>query len=506
VHSPGPADAPVGGDRELTMDSVFKPTLLLMAGRTLAFGGTFLIPVVLTRVFEPAEFGTYKQLMLLYSTLYAVVPFGMAESLYYFLPREPRRAGVYLANTLLFLAAALSALMWVGLALRLAGPRGAAAEHVFGLAVFAGVMLLSAPLEIVMVARSEYTAAARAYAVSDLARAALFAIPALLTGRLEWLIAGAVAFAALRLAFTLAYVSARERLRPDLAALRTQLAYALPFGGAAVLEIAQATFHQYAVSYQYSAAAFAVYSVGCLQIPLVDFLAGPAGNVMMVRLGQREPDREGALRLWHDMTRRLALVFVPLVVLLQVLAFDVIVLLFTPLYAGSVPIFRWWCLTILLAALQTDAVLRVHAQTRFLFALNLVRLALIASTIVPALRLFGLPGAAVVTVATLAVTKGLALARVQPLLQTSLATLLPWSGLLKIAAAAFVAAAPTLLVRTGTHDATLTRIAAVAVVYGATYVALAAAALLTDDERRAVGAFFGRPLQWLAAERAAARS
>src|ERR1051325_2700062 len=87
-------------------DSVFKPALLLMSGRTIAFAATFFIPLVLARVFDPAQFGTYKQLFLIWATLYAIAQLGMAQSLYYFLPRAPHRAGSYVANCLLFLAAA----------------------------------------------------------------------------------------------------------------------------------------------------------------------------------------------------------------------------------------------------------------------------------------------------------------------------------------------------------------------------------------------------------------
>ena len=87
-------------------DSVFKPALLLMSGRTVAFAATFFIPLVLARIFDPAQFGTYKQLFLIWGTVYYIAQVGMASSLYYFLPRAPRMAGSYVANSLLFLAAA----------------------------------------------------------------------------------------------------------------------------------------------------------------------------------------------------------------------------------------------------------------------------------------------------------------------------------------------------------------------------------------------------------------
>src|ERR1700728_1238170 len=87
-------------------ESVFRPVFSLMCGRTLAFAATFFIPVVLARVFIPAEFATYKQLFLIYSTVYLITQAGMASSLYYFVPRAPAAAGRYAANSLFFLAAA----------------------------------------------------------------------------------------------------------------------------------------------------------------------------------------------------------------------------------------------------------------------------------------------------------------------------------------------------------------------------------------------------------------
>ena len=82
-------------------ESVFRPALLLMSGRTLAFAATFFVPVVLARIFDPAQFGTYKQLFLIHSSAYLVAQLGMATSLYYFLPSASQEAGRYVANSML---------------------------------------------------------------------------------------------------------------------------------------------------------------------------------------------------------------------------------------------------------------------------------------------------------------------------------------------------------------------------------------------------------------------
>src|SRR5436190_993982 len=84
-------------------DSTFKPALMLMTARALAFAVTFFVPAVLVRVFTQTEFGTYKQYMLITYTLFSFGQFGLAECLFYFLPGNPARAGRYAFNSVVML-------------------------------------------------------------------------------------------------------------------------------------------------------------------------------------------------------------------------------------------------------------------------------------------------------------------------------------------------------------------------------------------------------------------
>jgi O-antigen/teichoic acid export membrane protein len=81
--------------------SVSGPAFVLTAGRILAFGASFFIPVVLARHFSTEEFGTYKQVFILYDTLFYIAQAGLATSLFYFLPRAPSHAPRYVANSAL---------------------------------------------------------------------------------------------------------------------------------------------------------------------------------------------------------------------------------------------------------------------------------------------------------------------------------------------------------------------------------------------------------------------
>src|ERR1044071_4638125 len=87
-------------------DSTCKPALLLTSGRVLGFLSTFFIPVVLVRVFDPVDFGTYRQLFLIYTTIFFAAQFGMAESLYYFMPLNPAQGSRYVVNAIVALVMA----------------------------------------------------------------------------------------------------------------------------------------------------------------------------------------------------------------------------------------------------------------------------------------------------------------------------------------------------------------------------------------------------------------
>ena len=437
------------------MSSTFRPALTLMSGRILGGLAASLVPLVLVRLLDPAEFGTYKQVFLIYATLFGIAQIGMAESLYYFLPHQARHAGRFVANSLLVLLGA--GLLCLCL-LTLAAPMVAQAMNNPALAgplallgVYLALMLVSNVLEIAMTARGRVLLAASSFAISELLRTILFVAPVLLYGSVRALLAGAALFALLRVIAAVGWLWKEygSELRLDLALLRVQIAYALPFAAAVLVHIVQENYHQYAVSSRFDAAMFAVYAVGCLQIPLVDILSTSVSSVMMVRMAEdRAAGRtDRVLPHWHDTTRKLALLFCPLVGLLLVNARAIIHVLFTARFLESAPILMLWSLAFLAAILQIDGALRVYADTRFLLIMNLCRLGLVLLLIRPFLSTFGLPGAVMVTLLALFSGKALALLRIGHLMNVSMRRLLPWFDLARIAAVCAGALLPALLIR-----------------------------------------------------------
>ena len=430
------------------MDNTSRPALLLVGGRTIGVAASFAIGIVLARLFEPAVFGVYKQFFLVYATLYGVMQLGMAESLYYFVPRTPERTGRLAGNALVTLAliggcctgALVVAAPMLG---RWLDPE--LASYAWLLGVFLTFTLSATVLEITLISRHKHAAAAVTYALSDVVRTLLFVVPALMFASLQAVFTGAVVFAGIRLVATvvaLRRISGHE-FGVDLGLLRAQLAYAVPFAVAVGIEVVLINFHQYVVASRFDATTFAIYAIGCLQIPLYDLIVTSTVNILMVRMAG-SPKGDTALALWHDTVSRLAFLIFPLAAMLIVNAHNLIVGLFTTTYSASVPIFIVWVLTMLPAVMAVDAVLRVYAQTRFLLIMNLVRFACVAGLIGIFLSSFGLVGAVLVTFIGLLVTKSLGVVRIAWLMQAGLREALPWR---RLAVTATLAALSTVPVR-----------------------------------------------------------
>jgi O-antigen/teichoic acid export membrane protein len=465
------------------MGKYIGPATLLVGGRAIGLAASFAIGIVLARVFDPADFGTYKQFFLVFATLYGIAQLGMAESLYYFVPRNAGATGRYVCNAMVTLALgglACLALLYTGRAVVARWLSNTPlAEYIPWLGVLLTLTLVTTVFEIVMISRKRHMRAAITYAVSDICRTLMFVLPAVMIGSLRAVFIGATAFVAVRCAVMLAafWREFGGDLRIDLALWRDQLAYALPFALAVTVEIVQINFHQYAVAARVDAATFAVYAIGCMQIPLVDLIVTSTVNVLMVRMAEESDGGRAALALWHDTLTRLAFLLIPLATFLTIMARPLIVGLFTETYARSADIFRVWALAAVLPPVfAVDGVLRVYAQTRFLLLLNILRLAIVAATIGMFISAFGLQGAVAITLLATMFVKLLGVARLARLMRVPLLEALPWGRLAVIVLCAALSIVPVLWLTRMIAMPPLASVASGAALYGATYFGLSYAA------------------------------
>lgn len=466
--------------------SMGRPALLLIIGRTIGYAAAVATPLVLPRVLSQEQIGTYKHLFLIYGTLYAVGQVGMAESLYFFLPQSPQHTARYVTNALLTLAA--SGLVWIGfawiaapaMAARMKDPALVVYLPLFGLVI--ALSLVSAVFDIVMVSRQEYRMASTLYAVSEVFRATFIVGPTLFLRSVGALVTGVIAFVVLRCSVMLGYLWHRfgSRLRPDFHLWKQQLHYTVPF---TVSGLAGFNLGDYLVSFWVDRVSFAIYSYGCLQVPLLDLVSTSYTSVLMVRMGEELRQGRPVAGLWRDITEKLALIFFPLTAALMLTAHELFATLFPPSYAASVPIFVVSCAAIVVAAFPIDAVLRVFAEMRLRFMLNVLRQVVVLSGMWWFFRAFGLPGAVFVTVSGRFVAATVGVTQIARLMHVGPRQLLPWRALGLIAAASVVALPPAAWVKGQLSLPPFFLGAVTTLAYGAVYLAVVTAVGLVPRPR-----------------------
>ena len=258
------------------------------------------------------------------------------------------------------------------------------------------------------------------------------------------LILSAVTWMVVRLLLLLAYLRTLRVpvwVTPDMGRLEELFRFAVPFGLAGISGILSDSLPQYVVSHLYTPALFAIYSVGCFQVPITTIIFSSISDVTLVRLGElQQADNENeSARVIGDSVVKICLLLLPAYVWLMVNAKQVIVLLFTERFVGSVDIFRIFLAMIVLVALQLDYVPRAFADIGFLLRVNVLRLVLTAALLWFLVGPLGMVGAAFATVGGLAASKLIIIFRVKTLLKVTLKQLLPWNQLVRISLASLAA-------------------------------------------------------------------
>ncbi len=426
-------------------DSLAVQSIILTAARVSGFVLTFSIPIVLVRVFDPTTFGVYKQLFLIAGTALPILNLGMYASIFYFVPRDRGEGHRYIvqAVALLALTGSVGALTLVlgrdMIASTLGGPL--LRDTLPLLAVF---VLLATPSEMVgslpVVDRRPYLAACT-MAGSDLVRASSLVLVALVTGSLVAVLWVSVAVMALRAVWLATYVWWRKSPNPrriNRADLSTQLQYALPFAAAVIFQTGVERFHEYYVASQVTTAEFAIYAIGILQIPVTGLLVQSVVEVVLVRMAEAHKTSKPSemCELWYRTLSRLAVMVIPIWMLGELFAGDVVGLLFGMDYLGAVPVFRVFLVSVLLMILVDHAVLRATGDTRFILFANVVGLLVGAAAVVVLTQRSVMLGGITGYVVGLMVTRGVGLARVARRLHVPWYQTVPlWSIVRTVAAA-----------------------------------------------------------------------
>jgi len=286
----------------------------------------------------------------------------------------------------------------------------------------------------------------------------------------------------------------RRRFGRFLAALdwplfRAQIGNALPFGVGGIAAIVQTEMHNLFVSHYFPPATFAIYSVGCFQLPLLGMLTSSFASALNPDLAKHKEagNHQAIINLWMEVICKLAFFFAPAFALLFVLRREFIAVLYTANYAESVPIFAIYLFNVLFGIAMHMHILRLFDQLKyFRLKLYLTLIPVTLGALYLGLRTGGLIGVAVAVACIQTLDFVITMTMIVRKLGVSRRDLRRLAPLLRIAATTAVAAVLTMMVRFMLlHAHTLVTFVVCAAVFGLVYVITAFAIGAVSEEEKA---------------------
>ncbi len=320
----------------------------LLFAKIVGFAISSMLPLLIVRHLTVEGFGVYKQAFQFIINAVAILPVGFSMSAFYYLNREEENKKSAVFNILLF-NFVVGGLACAGLYFypQFLGNIYNSAE-LTELAPKIGVVIwlwiFSAFLEVVAISNQEARIATVFIVLAQFSKTILMAGAVIIFGTIESFIYAAMIQAALQTIILFNYLNSRfPKFWTEFKwkFFAEQAIYALPFGLAGVMWTLQTDIHTYFVGNRFSAAEYAIYSVGCFQLPLLTMLGESTGAVLISRMSelQSQNDNRQIITLTARAMQKLSFFYFPAYAFMLVTAYTLITTLYTEKFAASVGIF-----------------------------------------------------------------------------------------------------------------------------------------------------------------------
>ena len=387
----------------------------IMLAKIISFGLSILFPLLIVRILGKDQVGIYRQVFQVITDAIVILPFGFGMSAYYFLARNKEKHAAAILNILLFnfVIGGVTCLI-LFLFPQLIGNIFKSNEITLltpKIGVVIWIWLFSTFLEMVAIANQEAPLATVFIIFAQFSKMVLMVSAVLFFSTVDAFIYAAMIQGAIQTIILCFYLNSRFPKfwqSFDTKFFREQLVYALPFGGVGLLWILQNNIHNYFIGNRFSNAEYAIYAIGCFDLPLLGVLYESVASVMISRVSelQSKNDKREILHLTTKTMQTLSFFYLPAAVFLFITANTFITTLFTHQYSASVPIFLINLIVLPLYILITDPIIRAYKElsrlvlvTRFFILIGLI------STLWLGIQYLDLQGMAWIVVTTIVIER-----------------------------------------------------------------------------------------------------
>lgn len=410
---------------------------------------------ILARYLSKDDYGSYRQIWLIFTTLLRLFAFGLPQSIYYYLQRcktdaEKKGFIIQMIMIMILIGAVFSICLYLSsnyIAIRFNNPELEILLKIF--ALYPVLMIPTLILDPILISFDLPKQIAVVNIINKLLSFLFTIVPIMLGFDLPAMFKIVLSLAFFQLLFTIYIVLRpilRDKIKFDFKMLIEQIRYATPLGMSSIVGAISGAADKAMISLYFAAGEYATYANGAVEIPLIVIVTSSVTSVLMPELVKRFENNQVAemLALWHNAIRKVALIFISMMSFFIVFGNEIIVILFSEKYLGSVIFFQIYLCALPMRVANYGPILMAIGKTRYIFTISIIGM---VSNIVLNyifIRLFGMKGAAIASVIAAYLLALLSIMAIKKELGVSLASVFPWKMFLKMSLISLVVAFCTL--------------------------------------------------------------
>jgi O-antigen/teichoic acid export membrane protein len=390
--------------------SLIKGLISLNAANAFNYAVTLLLPIVLTRILFPEQYGQYRLVWLWANTAVGLGTLYLPQSLFYFLPRAAQKEKpVYVLATLLFLSLAGFLATWIlcGSIPAVLGEKTVPPEVLAPAAMFSGIWLASSLIESLPAASNLIRKQAAILIFLALTRVAAVLGAAYFGRDVSSVRMALLIFATIRwlylISFCIRHYACDSLPSGWSRMVAIQFRYALPFGVGSGLFNARAQAEHWIAALQFSIREYAAFSIGGYLGPLFTLLRQTSNTAILPRMStlHAEGRCEDMLEIFRASNGIMSSGVFYLGGLLCLLSPSLVTVIFTESYIDAATVMRVYLIGVAWQALDVNNLMRVYNLGRHVASVNgfLLVISIAASAFGGAF--LGLPGIALGSVSTI---------------------------------------------------------------------------------------------------------
>lgn len=330
-----------------------KQAAWVAIGSLCSFGFTIVSSMILSRYFNKADYGTYKQVMYVYNTLLTVFTLGLPKAFSYFLPRvelaQSKSLISKITNMFFLLGGVFSLLLFAfapQIAAFLKNPDLVKALRIFAIVPF--FMLPTMGLDGILATFKQSKFIALYHILTNIFKLLCVALPVMIWDLgYEQALWGFVvsSFITFLLALYLKYYPVRHQPKEKCpTTIKDIFRFSIPLLTASLWGVIIASCDQFFVSRYFGNEVFAEFSNGWIPLPFVGMITGATATVLSPIFSRMSHEKVDPMKeiypLWMSVFEKSAKLIYPLVIYCIVFADVVMTVMYGEQYAVSGPYFR----------------------------------------------------------------------------------------------------------------------------------------------------------------------